>query len=103
MTSFDEAVWLQLLRETAVIHKIYTGTVGTTSTEISLGAAYPALRVININDTGTKKLYFSVDNETNWLVVPAKVERMEVYNGDTLHIKGAVADCDYEVITLERV
>ena len=103
MSNFDEAVWLQLLRESAVIQKIYTGTVGTTGTEISIGASYSALRVVNINSIATRVLSFSVDDESNWLEVPAKVERMEVYNGDTLHIKGDVAACKYEIITLERV
>lgn len=92
--------WTELIESKAVTVNIYTGTVGTTASDLSVNP-YLAVRVVSIDNAG-KKLQFSMDDESNYHAVPSGGERFERYDGETLHVKSDLASTNYEVFVLEH-
>ena len=80
-----------------------SGTIGTSAVEIDISPSIAALRVTNVNQEMNKPILVSFDGGTKYKKVPFSFQREFFINSHTLHIKGEVADTDYEIEYLQRI
>ena len=79
----------------------FQGTVGTEASALTLSNSTVAFQVNNTNVDDGKDLLISDDGGTTWYRIPANSER-DFYTFESLSIKGAVADCEYDIQALVR-